>query len=450
MTELDDGQAAMKGVFEAQRAHLPVLKRSSAADRVDRLARLRASIIAHADAIDRALHDDLRKALAGITNSEIQSVLHDIDEAIEQLQGWMADEVIEPSPKFAGNRTFIRYEPRGSVLLLGPWNFPFALVFSPLVPIIAAGNSCIIKPNELQPATSEIVAKIVSDCFDVREVAVFQGGVSVAEALQELPFDHIFFTGSPAVGKRVMAAAARHLSSVTLELGGKCPAVIGPGYDLTDAAGKCVGARFTNAGQLCLAVDHVWVPRAQVPHFVAIASAIIDKIFYVDGALQRDRLSRLVDARNFDRVMAYIDDATARGAHIARGGNGDRDELTIHPTLLVDVPMDARIMQDEIFGPLLPVIGYDDPDQIVAQIDKTGKPLATYIFSNEASFVDDLLMRTTSGGVTVNHVVMHYLETRLPFGGVNGSGIGRYKGVHGFRELSHARSVFVSNPDAIR
>jgi aldehyde dehydrogenase (NAD+) len=437
--------AEMQRVFSAQRATRLSLKRSSAADRCARLLRLREAIVARTDSIDAALHADLRKMKLGAKNSEISSVLHDIDETVAHLESWMTDEIIEPSPQFVGNQTRIQYEPRGTVLLLGPWNFPFALIFAPLVPIIAAGNTCIVKPNELQPETSAIVAAIIRETFLENEVAVFEGGIPVAEALQNLPFDHVFFTGSPAIGKRVMAAAARHLSSVTLELGGKCPAIVGAGYDLADAAGKIAGARFTNAGQLCLSVDHVWVPRSERDALLPMLSAMIERMFYKDGDLQKARLSRMVDARNFDRVRTYVDEAVAQGAKIVAGGTMEPDDLTIHPTLLIDVPLSARIMQEEIFGPVLPVLCYDSVDEIEAQVDATGKPLAIYVFSYDESFIADVLERTSSGGVTVNNVIMHYLESKLPFGGVNSSGIGRYKGIHGFRELSHARSVFVQS-----
>jgi aldehyde dehydrogenase (NAD+) len=317
------------------------------------------------------------------------------------------------------------------------------MVFSPLIPIIAAGNACIVKPNELQPHTSAIVPSIIAEVFPENEVACFEGGVALAEALGELPFDHVFLTGSPAVGRRVMAAAARHLSSVTLELGGKCPAIVDDAYPIADAAAKIVGARFINAGQLCLSVDNVWVPKAREQELVGAMSAVIDHMFYVDGELQRDRLPRLVDARNFTRVSGYVEEAVSRGATVAKGGTTDEADLTIEPTIVLDPPLDTRIMREEIFGPVLPVIGYDSIDEAVEQIDETGKPLAMYVFSHDEAFVEDVLTRSSSGGVTVNNVLMHYAENKLPFGGVNGSGMGRYKGMHGFRELSNARSVFL-------
>lgn len=441
MAEFD--QPAIDRIFAAQRANRVALKRRSAKERIARLAALRAAIVSRTDAINQALNLDLRKPIAGARNAEIGAVMAEIDTACDELAAWMEPERIEPSSHFAGNDTFIQYEPRGVVLLLGPWNFPFSLVFAPLVPIIAAGNACIVKPNEMQPHMSALTAQIIAEVFPENEVACFEGGVALAEALQDLPFDHVFFTGSPAIGKRVMAAAAKHLSSVTLELGGKCPAIVDADYPLLDAAGKIAAARFNNAGQLCLSVDHVWVPRARRDELVAMLGAVVDKMFYVDGTLQKERIARIVDTRNFARVQGYVDEAVANGASIVKGGNWEPDDLTIEPTIVIDAPLDGGLMQNEIFGPVLPVIAYDSVDQIVDQIDSTGKPLAMYLFSHDESFVDDVLERSSSGGVTVNHVLMHYAEHKLPFGGVNGSGMGRYKGIHGFRELSNARSIFV-------
>lgn len=433
----------IESIFARQRATREERKAEDASARAARLKRLREVIVMRIDDIEQALHADLRRTPNGGKEGEIPTVLAEIDNNIAHLEQWMAPQAVPTSPHFQGSQTFIQYEPRGVVLLLGAWNFPFALVLQPLVPIVAAGNSAMVKPNELSPATSAVVAEIIREVFEEQDVAVFEGGIEVAERLQQLPFDHVFFTGSPAVGRLVMAAAARHLTSVTLELGGKCPAIVAPDYDLIDAAGKVTAARFNNAGQLCLSVDHAWVPRAVVEPFCQIVGAVIDKLFYENGELQLNRLPRLVNERNFDRVQSYIDDAVARGARIVRGGQSDRASLTIHPTVLVDVPKDAKIMHEEIFGPVLPVLAYDELCEVTDSIDSHGKPLAMYVFAKKKAFVDQALLATSSGGVTVNHVFMHYVEPNLPFGGVNGSGMGRYHGHAGFLELSNARSVFI-------
>ena len=445
---MSESHSELGRVFALQRANRVSLKASTTAMRQSRLLRLREIIVARADEIAAALHQDLRKMPMGLDTPEIGGVLRDIDDALAGLEQWMQPEVVATGEAFGGKDARVRYEPRGVVLLFGPWNFPFGLVMQPLVPMIAAGNAVIVKPNELQPTVSNVIARILREIFDESEVAVFEGGVELANRLLELPFDHIFFTGSPAVGRLIMAAAAKHLASVTLELGGKCPAVIGAGANLADAAAKIVSARFYNAGQLCLAVDHVWVPEALRDALVELLARNVRSMFYIDGVLQKTRLSRMVNERNLARVRGYLDDARRRGARVVLGGDIDEADLTIHPTILVDVPAVARIMQEEIFGPLLPVMSYRDLDEVTAFIDAGGKPLALYVFSPDQAFVEELLHKTSSGGVTINGVLSHAGESRLPFGGVNQSGIGRYKSVHGFRELSHARSVFTHPPAA--
>lgn len=431
----------IEAVFAAQRSTRRARKAEGSAERIARLQRLRDVIVKHIPAIEQALFEDLRRSPNGGKEGEIPAVLAEIDATISALDDWMSPKPVPTSPPFQG-RAYVRYEPLGVVLLLGAWNFPFALAVQPLVPILAAGNSAMVKPNELSPATSRVVAAIIEEAFDEQDVAVFEGGVEVAERLQQLPFDHVFFTGSPAVGRLVMAAAARHLSSVTLELGGKNPAIVAPGHDLQDAAGKIVAGRFYNAGQLCLAVDHVWVHRDALEDFCRLASAMVDSLFYVDGVLQLERLPRMVNARNLERVVGYIDDAVARGARIVRGGQVEHSSLTLHPTILADVALDARVMQEEIFGPVLPVLAYDDLSEVVDAVDEHGKPLAVYVFAEQRAFVDEVLLGTSSGGVTLNHVFLHFMEPNLPFGGVNGSGMGRYHRYAGFLELSNARSIF--------
>jgi len=435
-------QQEIDRLFALQHANRVNLKLSTADQRKAKLQKLRDAILAHAEEIDEALFLDLRKERLGANHYEITSVIEEIDTALDGLAEWMKPQQVEPSPHFKGNKVYVKYEPRGVCLLFGPWNFPFSLVFAPLVQIVAAGNSCIVKPNEMQPKVSAVTAKIIRQVFDQQDVAVLEGGVPLAEALLALPVDHIFFTGSPAVGKRIMAAAAKHLTTVTLELGGKCPMIVDQGCDPVQMAAMAVGGRFRNAGQLCLSVDHVWIPEAIKDTFVQVACGVVDKMFYVDGKLNKSQLSRMVDSRNLARVKGYMDDAVARGAKIVKGGQVEEDDLTIHPTLMVDVPLDSTLMHDEIFGPILPILTYKTVDEIYRQVDVTGKPLAMYIFSPNDDFVQDVLLNTSSGGVTVNGLMLHYAEKNLPFGGANQSGIGRCKGVHGFRELSNGRSVF--------
>jgi aldehyde dehydrogenase (NAD+) len=431
--------STVEQVFAKQRAHKWIVKNSTVAERKAKLLKLKEAVLANADAIRRALQADLRKPEAG----EIGSVENDINDALEHIESWMTPVEVQPAPMFTGARARVVYEARGVCLVFGPWNFPFQLLFEPLVPIIAAGNTAIVKPNELAPATSRVSAEIIRQTFDEREVAVFEGGIELADQLLALPVDHVFFTGSPKVGRVVMGAAARHLASVTLELGGKCPVVLDGTTDLATAAATIAAARCYNSGQVCLCPDIVWVPESKRDALVALLGEAVRAALYPDGKLNKAAFGRMVDRRNFERVKGYLDDAKARGAKIAFGGATEAEDLTIHPTVLLDVPADARIMHEEVFGPLLAVMSYRQPAEVCAAVQSGGKPLALYVYSNDPAFVDTIISNTSSGGVTVNGWAMHWFEPQLPFGGVNESGIGRYHGIHGFREVSHERSVFL-------
>ncbi|MCK9285786.1 MAG: aldehyde dehydrogenase family protein [Rhodocyclaceae bacterium] len=432
--------AELKRIFDQQKNHQWTIKATTAAQRKQKLQKFKDAVQANADGIRRALATDLRKP-ASEAEAEIAVVIGDIDEAIAHLDEWMKPVQIESSPQLAGTKATMVYEPRGVCLVFGAWNFPFLLLLQPLVPAIAAGNCVIAKPNEMAPATSAISAKVLREAFDEREVAVVEGGIELANALLELPFDHIFFTGSPKVGRAVMAAAAKHLTSVTLELGGKCPAVVDRASDLPLAAATIAAGRCFNAGQVCLCPDIAWVREELADEFVKQASAFIEGTYYAEGKLNKQAFARIVDKRNFERVKGYLDDATKRGANVAYGGKTEADDLTIHPTILRAVPLDATIMKEEVFGPLLTVATYRDINDITAFMRRGGKPLAMYVFSTDQAFIDRMMLETSSGGVTVNGWATHFFESRLPFGGVNESGIGRYHGIHGFKELSHERAM---------
>lgn len=438
----------IRNVFEKQRASRWTVKNSSAADRVEKLTRLREAIVTHQDEVRDALRADLRRHDATPVAGEVYDVLFDIDDAIANLESWMQPEHYTPNRGQEGTSQVVRYEGHGIVLLFGPWNFPFNLIFQPLVPIIAAGNTAIVKPNEMSPHTSAVVTKIIRATFDETEVAVFEGDVDLANELLELPVDHIFFTGSPKVAQVVMSAAAKHLAHVTLELGGKCPAIVDTTVDLDKAVATIAAGKIYNAGQICLSPDHVWVHEDVKDAFVDKYMTWLQDNLYVDDVINTDLFGRIVDARNFARVTGYIEDALDRGAQLVGTGRKDEETLTVHPALLLDVPFDADIMQEEIFGPVLPVHGYRDPADILEYVRGGGKPLAIYIFSADQELVDRLVAETSSGGVTVNGWATHYASKNLPFGGTNQSGLGAYHGVHGFRQLSHARAV-VSHPAAV-
>nr|GEV52260.1 aldehyde dehydrogenase family 3 member H1 [Tanacetum cinerariifolium] len=364
--------------------------------------------------------------------------------AVAHLEEWMAPVKVEDVTAAAS--AYIRYESRGVVLLFSAWNFPFTLLFEPLIPIIAAGNTVIVKPNEVAPASSRVAAAIIREAFVENEVAVFEGGVKVADILLGLPFDHIFLTGSPRVGRTVMAAAAQHLASVTLELGGKSPLIVDETSDFDAAIPQMAFGKTFNGGQVCISPDYVLVPNSRRDEFVAKLGAFWRQMLYADGTYQPARTSRVINERGFQRLQGYLTDALARGAKVAFGGGTDPEKLVIEPTILLDVPAEADVMQNEIFGPLLPVVGYDDADDAIAHVQAGTKPLALYLLSTDEVFIQRVIENTSSGGVSINGWAPHYQDKALPFGGVGESGMGNYHGAFGFRELSHARAVAYARP----
>lgn len=434
-------------IYARQRDHRWSAKVSTPEQRREILGRLRASIVKHADDVTEALFADLGKPKVFKVHSEVQNALRAIDNAILNLEDWMKPVVVGKSDTFKDAEVRLEYEGRGVVLIFGPWNFPFQLLFESLVPALAAGNTAIVKPNEMYPCISAVSARVIRDAFAEHEVAVVEGGADVANALLELPIDHVFFTGSPAVGKVVAAAAARHLASVTMELGGKCPAIIDGTFDLDTTAELIAEGRQHNSGQICLATDHVWIKEDLLDAFLEKYQAILDRKHYKDGTYDRSTMSRMVDGRNAARVQGYIDDAVKKGATLLRGGRVPDDPQVIEPAILLNVPLDSGVMQEEIFGPVLPIITYSDISEAITFLQRNHKPLAMYIFSTDDAFVRQVLAGTSSGGVTINGWASHWGEHKLPFGGVGNSGAGRYHGHFGFKELSHERAV-IAQPKA--
>lgn len=429
----------VQSIFDLQTQHKWVNKASSVEQRLEKLKKLRQVVQSREEDVVAALHADLRRDEDG-ARGEVNSIYGEIDQIVANLAEWMKPEEVDPAP-FVESKARITVESRGIVLLFSPWNYPFALLFQPLASIIAAGNTAIVKPNELAPHISKLAAEIIEEAFDEKDVAVLEGGVELANELLELPMDHIFFTGSPAVGKIVMAAAAKNLTSVTLELGGKNPVIIDRTADLQNAAGTIAAFRNMNNGQVCLCPENIWVPEELAEEFMAGVEGTFQAMFYKNGKLNEDANGKMIDERNFQRVKGYIDDARDKGANIVCGGDTDSELRSIHPTIMTNVPADAKIMGEETFGPILNVFTYKDVDEAFAKIQQESKPLALYLFTQDDKFVEEALTKTSSGGVTVNNCLLHVAVTALPFGGVNGSGIGAYHGIFGFKELSHQRSV---------
>jgi len=437
-----DISSEISRVFALQQEHQWNVKASTAEQRKAKLAKLKAAVESHVDEIIAAVQEDTRKPVGEIRVTEVLNVTANIQRNIDNLDAWMAPTEITPSLN-PNDKAQIVYEARGVCLILGPWNFPLGLTFGPLAAAVAAGNCCMVKLTDLCPATARVAGKIVRAVFDENEVALFEGDVSVATTLLDLPFSHIFFTGSTRVGKVVMAAAAKHLASVTLELGGKSPVIIDDGADIEKIAADLAGAKQFNGGQACICPDYVFIKEDQKARLVEGFKANVAKNLYSDdGKIKKESIAQIVNAGNFARVKALFDDAVAKGATVAAGGELDEADLTIHPTMLTDVTPQMKILQEEIFAPVLPVMTYENLDQVIGYIEARDKPLALYVYSNDEANVQKVLSRTSSGGVTVNGVFSHYLENQLPFGGVNQSGNGSYHGYFGFKAFSHERAIY--------
>ncbi|MFJ7753489.1 aldehyde dehydrogenase family protein [Peribacillus muralis] len=430
-------------VFQLQKKHQKVLRSTTAEQRKGKLKRFLEVVVAHEEEIIEAVRQDVRKPHHEVKRAEILGTIKSIQDNINNLDEWMAPIEVGSSLNPDANG-YLMYESKGTCLVLGPWNYPFMLTMAPLAAAIAAGNCAIIKLSDFTMKTSNIAAKIIREAFDEKEVAIFEGDVDVATELLEQPFDHIFFTGSTNVGKIVMTAAAKHLSSVTLELGGKSPTIIDEGYDLLDAAKKIAVGKFVNAGQTCIAPDYIFIKEDQQKEFTDHLQAIVQAGFLMeDGTADRNKFTQIVNERNFNRVKALYDDAIEQGAEVVFGGQFDLIDRTISPTVLKHVTHDMKIMQEEIFAPILPLLTYDELDGVIDSINERDKPLALYVFSSNQGVIDEVLNHTTSGNASVNDVVVHFTDYNLPFGGVNTSGIGSYHGIYGFKAFSHEKGVFV-------
>ncbi|MBK9338938.1 MAG: aldehyde dehydrogenase family protein [Lewinellaceae bacterium] len=430
-------------VFRRQQQHQYVVARSTARRRKEKLRNLHAAILRHREAIKAAMWADFRKSPHEVDISEIATVNSEIRYAIRHLGSWMAPRRVGVRLPLIGSSAQIRYEPKGVCLIIGPWNFPLNLNFIPLVAAVAAGNCVIIKPSEHAPHSARVLRMIVAECFPEEEVAVLEGEVEVAQQLLELPFNHVFFTGSTAVGKIVMAAAAKHVASVTLELGGKSPVIVDETADLNRAASRIAWIKCMNGGQTCIAPDYVLVHES-------VHDALVDKLrvwigkFYGDTPEARRAspdLSRAIHDRHFGFVQGLLNDAVLRGARVEFGGRTNPDERYIEPTLLTNVPPDAAILEHEIFGPVLPVLRYDNIETVPAYINERPKPLALYIFSRRERTIEQIIRETRGGGVCINECALQFFNPELPFGGHNASGIGHYHGKSGFMEFSNARGI---------
>lgn len=429
--------------FEAQRPTALRWRTSTAAERIERIRRLRDAVLAAAPAIRAAAAADFRKPEVEVDLTEIFTVVSEANMAMRRLKRWMKPTRVGFSPLMAGTQGRIEYQPRGRCLIVSPWNYPVNLSFCPLVLALAAGNTAIVKPSEMTPHLSAQMQKIIDATFPAEEVALFQGDADLAKILLDLPFDHIFFTGAPALGKVVMAAASRHLTSVTLELGGKSPTIIDASADLKAAAHNVCWSKFMNNGQTCIAPDHLFVHASVADEFLDLLRQRLAEVFGKDDEARflSPDLARIVNARHTSRVRRLLDDARQCGATVVAGGDVREEHCYVSPTILERVPDDAAILREEIFGPLLPVIRFGELDAVIDHINAGDKPLALYVWGKDRARIRRVLDRTSSGGACVNNTVVQALHPLLPFGGVNHSGLGSTHGEFGFRTFSHARAV---------
>ncbi|MFT4534683.1 MAG: aldehyde dehydrogenase (NAD+) [Saprospiraceae bacterium] len=436
-------------IFAVQKKHQFAVGNTTAKQRIAKLKKFHKAVLKYRPEIKEALYKDFRKHPSEVDLTEIYPITSEIKHTKSHLREWMDNQSVKTPLALMGSSSYIHHEPKGVVLIIAPWNFPVNLTFAPLVSAIAAGNTVMIKPSEMTPNTSEVMQKIIDEIFDTNEVALVQGGVETSKALLALPFNHIFFTGSPQIGKIVMGAAAKHLTSVTLELGGKSPTIIDETADVEVAAKRTAWGKFMNNGQICIAPDYLFVHESKKEAFLSAVKKNL-KMFYTEDAAKEGSYSRMVNKKHFDRVAGLVEDAVERGAKIELGGNTKWEENYIAPTIMTNVPMDSKLMTEEIFGPILPIHSYTDLDEVINIINGREKPLALYIYSKSRKNTTHIMNNTRAGGSCINHNAVHFFNTNLPFGGSNNSGIGKGGGYFGFQAFSNARGVLKQNfPNAL-
>lgn len=399
------------------------------------LIKLLNAVLVHENEIIQALHDDFKKPAFEAVLTETSYVIIELKDTIKNLKNWAKPKKVVPSILNFPSTDYIFKEPYGKVLIIAPWNYPFQLALCPLISAVAAGNQVVVKPSELTPKTSEIIAKIITKIFHKNHVEVIEGGVEVSQQLLAKRWDYIFFTGSVAVGKIVAKAAAEHLTPVTLELGGKNPCIIDETANLKLAAKRIVWGKFVNAGQTCIAPDYILIQKDMKSHFVDYLKEEITKA-YGENPIDSPDFARIVNLKNWNRLVKMMD-----YTKVIFGGQSDSATCFIAPTLVEENSVETEIMKDEIFGPLLPILVYDQEIEIEAIISKYEKPLALYVFTENTSFSKKIIQKYSFGGGCINDTMIHFANKRLPFGGVGHSGIGAYHGSLGFDTFSHKKSM---------
>ena len=445
----ETSQSQMQSILDRQRAAYLAEGIVTSETRIDRLERAVRVVKKHQKAFVQAMNEDFGH------RSEHQSLFTDVASSIgplrhaqQNLKRWQKKDKRKVTPgilALLGAKAWVEYQPLGVVGVISPWNFPVNLTFTPLAGVLSAGNRCMIKPSEYTPATSAAMAAGFAEEFDEEEIAVITGGPQTGADFSGLAFDHLLFTGATSVAKHVMRAASENLVPVTLELGGKSPVIISPKADMAPTTDALMAGKMMNAGQICLAPDYVFVPRDRVGEFVESSKRSVAKMY--PTLLDNPDYTSVINARHFERINGYVDEARERGVEVVEINPADEDfrQQSAHkiaPTLLIDPPEDSAVMQEEIFGPVMPIKSYESLDETLDYVNSHDRPLGLYYFGTDQEETQQVLNHTTSGGVTLNDVVMHVAQEDLPFGGVGHSGMGAYHGEDGFRTFSHAKAVF--------
>lgn len=417
-------------LITSQREFFRTNQTKDVAFRLNALKKLRSAVKLYEREFITALKTDLNKSEFEAYSTEIGIILEELRFTISKLRSWVKPVKVKTPITHIGSASYVYSEPYGTTLIISPWNYPFQLAAAPLIGAISAGNCAIIKPSELTPRTSQVFAKMIRDIFPQNYITVVQGGVETSQALLQEEFGKIFFTGSILVGKTVMEAAAKHLTPVTLELGGKSPCIVHEDASLKLAARRIAWGKFTNAGQTCIAPDYLYVHKRIKDRFLALLREAIHEMY------EEQSMTRIVSDKHFDRLTSFL-----KQGEILLGGKSNREMLSIEPTILTDITWDDRVMSDEIFGPILPVLEYTALDDVVEGIRKHPNPLALYLFTASTRIQNEVLNSISFGGGCINDTIYHFANPHLPFGGVGTSGIGAYHGKNSFDVFSHKKSV---------
>lgn len=428
-------EMVISNIVEKQKRYFYEQKTKSKAVRIQALKDLQSMIKSNEEAIMDALKKDLNKSEVEAYTSEIGILLEEIRFTLKHLDGWMKPKKAKTTLTHIGSKGYIIPEPYGVSLIIAPWNYPFQLAISPLIGAIAAGNTAIIKPSELTPNVSRIMEELIAKTFDPSFVTVIEGAVETTQILLKQTLDYIFFTGSVNVGKVIMQEAGKQLIPVTLELGGKSPCIVHKDANIELAAKRIMFGKSMNAGQTCVAPDYLLVHKDVKVQLIAELQKAVTQ-FYGEDALTSGRYGRIVSERHFDRLIEFLQDGKP-----VIGGTYNEETLQIAPTVLDEVKWDSSVMQEEIFGPILPLIEYESVDEIVSAVHQKAKPLALYLFSESEDVQQQIINTTSFGGGCINDTIMHLATPHLPFGGVGESGIGQYHGEASFKTFSHFKSV---------